>query len=477
MSAVESIRSRDDDTRLVANLGPFGVSPALARAWRRRRNASIVEFAALRMVIAKLGLPREAESLFVHAHDALRAMPPSVVSAVLGSPHALAWLRRCFECVDVLAGRAPASRLDRFLLHSQTVERYRDELIGRAALLPLAASALMGRTFDLAIPMPVLRATTLPCTRWHLSPDRPGALLQGIAAAPIASGCALLVLSAFTLHDRSIVFDPFDHGLATDAGTLDEVVTEPAPLVPFESLFADAMSLIGSHAPAVLDELALAYYSVAPMVTESSGFPSGTTSSSVGHSVFTTPPAAAILAEMLVHEASHGHLFVTQDIDPLLSPAHHGTGWEIETLYSPWRDDPRPLNGILHGAYVFARVARLWMAFECGDVPEARDLARRRLAVLRLQLALARDSLARHARWTEFGSTFFAALDRELGAVVEETRSLDLDAVAPIYSEAASTGRAWGRASERQRAHFKTWRARHPSLDLGADERIAELVA
>ncbi|HEU4400981.1 MAG TPA: HEXXH motif-containing putative peptide modification protein, partial [Candidatus Polarisedimenticolia bacterium] len=63
------------------------------------------------------------------------------------------------------------------------------------------------------------------------------------------------------------------------------------------------------------------------------------------------------LADDLLHETAHHRLHDIQEIADLLvpGPATH----EVQAFDSPWRRSPRPLHGILHGAYTFLFRAEL----------------------------------------------------------------------------------------------------------------------
>lgn len=69
--------------------------------------------------------------------------------------------------------------------------------------------------------------------------------------------------------------------------------------------------------------------------------------------------APHLIGETLVHEADHQFFYA---ID------HIGEMWASDVTlqkpehYSPWRDDPRPLDGILRGLSSFARVSRYYVA-------------------------------------------------------------------------------------------------------------------
>lgn len=60
------------------------------------------------------------------------------------------------------------------------------------------------------------------------------------------------------------------------------------------------------------------------------------------------------LGEGFVHEAMHLQLSLIEQISPLVVEAG-------ATYYSPWREQHRPLGGVLHGLYVFA-VIHQWLS-------------------------------------------------------------------------------------------------------------------
>jgi len=62
------------------------------------------------------------------------------------------------------------------------------------------------------------------------------------------------------------------------------------------------------------------------------------------------------LAECWLHEAMHQYLYQLEFLSPLLRPDIP----ETEKFYSPWRTDPRPISGVLHGAFVFTEVASFY---------------------------------------------------------------------------------------------------------------------
>ena len=60
-----------------------------------------------------------------------------------------------------------------------------------------------------------------------------------------------------------------------------------------------------------------------------------------------------VLASVLVHECQHTKLNAVLDLIPLSRS-------DQARYYAPWREDPRPLGGLLHGAYAYLGVSDFW---------------------------------------------------------------------------------------------------------------------
>jgi hypothetical protein len=85
----------------------------------------------------------------------------------------------------------------------------------------------------------------------------------------------------------------------------------------------------------------------------SRGLVASSSSSSFGAIIIATPESGAALAETLVHELQHSKLNAVLDLVRLEEdPAR--------LCYAPWRKDPRPLPGLLHGIYAFMSVTEFW---------------------------------------------------------------------------------------------------------------------
>lgn len=74
----------------------------------------------------------------------------------------------------------------------------------------------------------------------------------------------------------------------------------------------------------------------------------------------TNPASPVVLAESVTHEAAHFWLHAVEEVGEFAPDA-----WSDETWVSPWRDDPRPVAGIVHGVHVFSCAAVVmagWLA-------------------------------------------------------------------------------------------------------------------
>ncbi|PWW63574.1 aKG-HExxH-type peptide beta-hydroxylase [Actinokineospora spheciospongiae] len=104
-------------------------------------------------------------------------------------------------------------------------------------------------------------------------------------------------------------------------------------------------------------------------------------------------------AATLTHETQHAKLTAVMDLHPLTAPC-------ADTFYAPWRPDPRPLPGLLHGTYAHLGVTAFWHTRRAtGSGPHAdREFARWRAAVTATAAVLATAPL------TAVGRRFVAGI-------------------------------------------------------------------
>jgi hypothetical protein len=138
-----------------------------------------------------------------------------------------------------------------------------------------------------------------------------------------------------------------------------------------------------------------------------------------------------VLADRLLHEYQHNRLFALEERGVFFEP---GSGAATDCRhYSPWRDDPRPTQGLLHALVVYVSSCRLWLGIHAAGTvtPDEMHFARERLIRIPLQLALGMAVLEREARFTEHGRAVFAMLRAEIDALGREIARSSIPADVP----------------------------------------------
>lgn len=221
----------------------------------------------------------------------------------------------------------------------------------------------------------------------------------------------------------------------------------PAPVRParrltpkghkrWDTQWSGALTLLDRYDTARADEIGLLLRSVVPLGGGSRS--SGATLPAAAGSVLARPQAPPALAATLVHEVQHGKLTALTDVLTLHTADRTPRHW------APWRTDPRPLEGLLHGAYAHLALAGYWQR---AALYGARG-AWAQHARIRAQVAAVLPALHRHPQLTTAGREFTAAMAAAERAMDELPPPGDQHAVAR-------------RGVERER---RAWCARHPEL-------------
>ena len=127
--------------------------------------------------------------------------------------------------------------------------------------------------------------------------------------------------------------------------------------IEWEYAAARAMELISHHPPSAKLVTEFGWLLV-PIRNNRDGYHLSISFNSVPNAIFASfHRDAESLAETLVHESDHNWFFLVSRYEEFWKkPAH----LQPEIYRSPWRDDPRPLDGILRGASAFVRVSAMW---------------------------------------------------------------------------------------------------------------------
>jgi HEXXH motif-containing protein len=153
-------------------------------------------------------------------------------------------------------------------------------------------------------------------------------------------------------------------------------------------------------------------------------FGSASREEAIGLTFLPHTPAVDILAESLLHEALHQLLFRIDRAAPVFEQDDR-----VDRYYSPWRQDVRPLLMVLHGAFVFAGVAALYVRCAGEGWPEVnpRDAAGRSYRRIR-QVEKAMATVRRHGHLSRSGEAVALAIEADIKAVFADLAALGLEA-------------------------------------------------
>ncbi|MYV98703.1 HEXXH motif domain-containing protein, partial [Streptomyces sp. SID3343] len=170
-----------------------------------------------------------------------------------------------------------------------------------------------------------------------------------------------------------------------------------------------------------------------------------------GSAVASAPDDAVQLASTLVHEFQHIKLSAVLHLWTLHAAE------QTKCFYAPWRDDPRPVGGMLQGVYAFHGVAAFWRARRHVAHGAEADLAHFEFALWRTQLHHGLGALRASPYLTDHGRRLVG----ELRAQVEPWLT---EVVPSQVADAATQAIADHRAA---------WRIRHLSPDAATVDALA----
>lgn len=206
-----------------------------------------------------------------------------------------------------------------------------------------------------------------------------------------------------------------------DAGSLELLVDDIDPfrmpaapnlaaavnLHHWSSVFQTAWGLLTEHHPAVAAEVTGLVHVIVPLTTPPRGQVSSSSPETSGAIALSEPSEACTLASTLAHEVQHVKLSALLDLVQLTQPD------DGRRFYAPWRDDPRPISGLLQGAYAYVGVSGFWRRQRELDhaIDSHVEFARWREAA-----ALTADVLRSSGQLTAAGETFVRGMAGTLHA-------------------------------------------------------------
>ncbi|MEU3147305.1 HEXXH motif domain-containing protein [Streptomyces sp. NPDC006999] len=383
-----------------------------------------------------------------------------------------------WDLLSAAQRRSPAT-VDHVLVYPQTgmwlatalrrlrgTTAHRDEtplwvVLGHVSALAAAAALRAGLDFTIDVPMrhgrvplPTLGCAELPATApWTTATVRS----QAGRAVVEAAGATVAVPSApespgpgwYPL--RRLEVGPAGRRLEVALDDVDPYrtysqPTEPRPLshktaAQWRRVLERAWEVLLREQPETAGAMRRGILSISPTPPRERFRPRSVTSGDAFGGIEASEPDDPVqLAATLVHEFQHTKLGGLLHLAPLLT----GDADDGKLFYAPWRDDPRPLAGMLQGVYAFTGITHFWHTHR-RSAGERTAVAHFEFALWRTQTARALEQLRDHPRSTPLGTTLLTTLRDRC------TRWLD----EPVPSDASALARLC--AAD----HAARWRCHH----------------
>ncbi|MFJ5553023.1 aKG-HExxH-type peptide beta-hydroxylase [Streptomyces sp. NPDC093225] len=305
--------------------------------------------------------------------------------------------------------------------------------LGHLGALAVAAALRAGLTFK-AVLRPTQGRLALP-TLGLFRPARPGPVALTEASWDPADPA---VLPLHALPGGRTVLDDLDPYRAPATGMPVQAARRLTPRGHrrWDTQWSAALTLLDRYDPARAAEAAGLLRSVVPLAGGSRS--TGATLPAAPGSVLVRSQSPPALAATLVHEVQHGKLAALTDLVTLHTADRTPRHW------APWRSDPRPFEGLLHGTYAHLALARYWQRAALFGARAAWATHAR----YRAQVAAVLPGLQDHPHLTPAGREFTRAM-AEAEAAMDEL---------PPPGDPYATARA---ALARER---RAWLDRHPEL-------------
>jgi HEXXH motif-containing protein len=380
----------------------------------------------------------------------LQAADPGTVARLVGLPHIGSWAHDCLACLD--EGSPPD--------------------FAYLACTAAAAAVQLGARFELDVPvrdgcvlLPGLGQLRVRGQLEWIRLDSDGEYLR--AGGDIEVACAALVpddgsaaevtgwrgtplvRAAAGGQDWEVLLEAADRHL--DRFTLPMLTTMTTDEVSrWRHRIQSAWEVLVGHQGWAAGPIADGVRVIVPLVPRRD-LESATSPAASGAIATSLPPSAVSLAETLVHEFQHIKLWALMDMLPLIEPCD-------EKAYAPWREDPRPVGGLLQGVYAFAGISRFWSEQRHVET-EPDDILRANVLYARWRSTIgpATATLLKAGALTPAGVRF-------VGLLQEQGHRLNDEPVPAAAREIAG---------EVALDNWLTWQLRHTAVEAAGVARLA----
>lgn len=344
------------------------------------------------------------------AYDLLAAVQrqaPGAAQAVIGHPAVGAWALRTVRACrggPAMPGADP----------------------GGLSAVAAAAAVRAGLPADIevtavgeAVMLPSLGAARLGGGSAVLRADRGAAELTSgrqrvrLPADPHQDGPGWLALRRIRVGSLDALIDDVDQ-FRMPAVSDVAVRLDDAELRELDAVFQATWPLLLRDHPAIADEAAAAIRVIVPLTRPPEGERSSSSSETFGAIALSQPRDVSTLAVTMTHEVQHLKLCALIDLVGLVRPD------DGQRYYAPWRDDPRPVSGLLQGAYAYLGVSGFWRQQRRVALGAAGIRAHAEFARWRAAAALVTSTLAASGQLTAAGAEFVRGMARTLHAWRDE---------------------------------------------------------
>ncbi|MFV2085576.1 HEXXH motif domain-containing protein [Micromonospora sp. LOL_021] len=224
----------------------------------------------------------------------------------------------------------------------------------------------------------------------------------------------------------------------------------PTEVTQWQRLLAEAWSILVREQPERAPAIAATLRALTPVQSrERFRYLSASGGEAFGNVLLSGLDDAVDLAVTLVHETQH------QKLGALLHLLTFHDEDADRRYYAPWRDDPRPLSGLLQGVYAFAGITEFWSRHQS---PEHADLAGFELSLWRGQTSGSLQTLIASGRLTLRGRQFLELLHGPVQACLDKPVPGPVERLARMAAI----------------DHRAMWRGHHLVVDPASAEALAD---
>ncbi len=367
---------------------------------------------------------------------------PGLVNELLLHPSAGVWLTRTLRKLSGAATDSTPLRTDLDYLAS---------IAGAAATRCGIPCTLEVPVVHGVITLPTVGQITLPSAFpagravLEVSPDGTAAVRTLTSSASVAfsapepsPGFVPVTRHTATSHRLRLSIEVDDRGpYRTFAAPIGPRPLDPLEYAEWAKLLDEAWDILTTHYRGFAEELSAGMSTLVPLESENS-ITGASSSIAFGAIAMTAKYSAVDLAEALVHELQHSKLNALFDLVELHEPDCD------ELFYAPWRDDPRPIGGLLHGALAFVTAVEFWRV-QAEHEQDDELYAQFNYAYRRRQVRQTAETLLASPALTGFGRRFVASIAERLSAVED---SAVTDEVREVVAKVADE-------------HQAAWRLQH----------------